>query len=129
MQNILFEILENDYNKFLLKIYKSYGLNKHITFEKLKEKYKLQRIVFYKTKIQKKAKYNIQLPDNDNRCIARVWGGKESVIKKDGIWSYGYRCKRKKCSNIDFCKLHMEKQPHGIYNLEPPHNHYNKYKN
>jgi hypothetical protein len=128
MQEIVFEILENDYNDFLKDLYKKYGISKHMSFDDFKKKYSLNRLVFYKTKTLVKRKNNTAIPNDRIRCTARVWGGKESVIKNDGIWSYGYRCKRRISSHTGFCLLHSKKQPHGIYNLEPPHNHYDKYK-
>lgn len=128
MQNIIFEILEDDYNDFLKKIYDMYSLSNHINYNEFKDSYKLNRLVFYNTQKTVRGKNKCTIIEDNIRCTARVWGGKDSVIKKNGIWYYGHRCKRKSINNTNMCILHSKKQPHGIYNLPPPHNHYEKYK-
>ena len=127
----MFEVLNDDYNMMLTTLYNTYGLDKYTTLEHIKEKYTLNRLVFHKQPklvIRKKLKNNITTPPDCNRCIARVWGGKDSVKKHGSSWVCGHRCKRNRNNGNDFCQLHSIKQPHGIYNLVPPHNHYDKYK-
>jgi len=129
MQNLIFDVLDDDYNEFLENIYTTYKLSKKISLDSFKEKYMLNRLVFYNAEPEQRGKNTMTVPDDNTRCTARVWGGKESVYRKeDGIWNYGYRCKRKCLSGNDFCVLHCKNQPHGIYSLDPPHNHYDKYK-
>lgn len=49
------------------------------------------------------------LPEDDKRCLARVWNrGK------------GGQCTRMKCEGGDFCKQHMSGCRHGIIGEAPP---------
>jgi hypothetical protein len=71
------------------------------------------------------------------RCIARCWGGKDSVkyIVKEKRWIYGTQCKIHKFGTTNYCLTHLKQvkkkgiPEHGDYNKNPPHNHYLKYKN
>lgn len=129
MQNLIFDVLDDDYNEFLNYIYTTYKLSKKISLDTFKEKYKLNRLVFYNSESEKRGTNTISVPDDKLRCVARVWGGKDSVYKtENGNWNYGYRCKRRCLSDKQFCVLHCKSQTHGIYSLDPPHNHYDKYK-
>ena len=77
------------------------------------------------------------IPSDNYRCIARCWGDKHPVRynTKTMSWIYGKRCSRYKCNNTDFCNLHYKQfisrkgLSHGVFNKDPPHSHYNKYKN
>ena len=62
------------------------------------------------------------VPDDETRCHARTFvekdhleGGALKVIREDESNQFGDRCKFKKTDGVDFCKHHVEKQPHGVW--------------
>ena len=65
------------------------------------------------------------VPEDDTRCHARsfyekdhIEGGLLKVVRDDEANQFGDRCKFKKTDDIEFCKHHSEKQPHGIWDGE-----------
>ena len=120
--------LKNDYNNLFQSIVLKYGnLNSDLTFENLKSKYNIDKIYStktIKTSREKGTKHKTAI--NDNRCMARIWNN-GSVRNQDGTIIYGDRCKRCKTNNSDFCGIHSKSLTHGKYNLDPPHNHFEKY--
>jgi hypothetical protein len=64
------------------------------------------------------------VPDDECRCCARAFseghveGGKLKVMRDDEANLYGDRCKFKKNGDSEFCKHHIEKQPHGVWGGE-----------
>ena len=125
--SIIYSILDDDINNMLKSIVSKYGEIGNFNENSLSN-YKLNKIVFYRVRLYNMSRKKNYIPPDNCRCISRIWGGKESVRKENGKWVYGYRCSRYKISPSNFCKLHSKKNPHGIYNLDPPHNHYEKYK-
>jgi hypothetical protein len=120
--------LNNNYNsKYSLELlYDRYIPN--ISIENNSEK-------TIKKRINLKKKNKNKVPELKYRCIARCWGGENSVsynpITKK--WKFGYQCSRHK--SIDrFCLTHYKQfksslgLTHGIFTEEPPHPHYLKYK-
>lgn len=120
--------LKNDYNNLFQSIVLKYGnLNSDLTFENLKSKYNIDKIYSTKTiKTSRKKGTKHKTAINDNRCLARIWNN-GSVRNQDGNIIYGDRCKRCKTNNSDFCGIHSKSLTHGKYNLDPPHNHFEKY--
>jgi len=122
-------ILNDDLNNIVDIIIDKYGyLNDSITKQQLQTEFPLESISVVKEFKQKISKPHT-IP-TEKRCIARTWGGKESV-KYDEInnnWNYGYQCKRTAFENNECCKIHMKSLTHGKITMEPPHFHYEKYK-
>jgi len=52
-------------------------------------------------------KRKITIPNNSNRCIARIW-------KKHN--KNGARCTRKKQHECNYCGIHKKNNPHGDFN-------------
>lgn len=127
---LLIKYLHTNYNsKFNLDfLYERYVPN--ISIEK---KNKIPENKSTKLKKNKKKNY---IPANCNRCIARCWGGEKSVtyniITKK--WTYGTQCSRYKF-RANYCLTHYKQSisnygcTHGIFSEDPPHPHYNKYRN
>jgi hypothetical protein len=62
------------------------------------------------------------VPDDETRCHARTFvekdhleGGALKVVREDESNHFGDRCKFKKTDGVEFCKHHVEKQPHGVW--------------
>jgi len=125
--SLIYQVLEEDINNMLGSIVSKYGQIGGFTNESLTN-YKINKLIFYRNKLYNISRKKNYIPPDNCRCISRIWGGKESVRKENGKWVYGYRCSKYKLYPNDFCKIHSKNNPHGIYNLEPPHNHYDKYK-
>ena len=135
------DTLLEDHQKFLKSIYLKYGEVGNFSLEYLEEKYRIENILIIPNQIQnsipktKKIIRRIKNIDRRFRCMARCWGGEQSV-KYDNInntWSYGYQCKRRKQSDIDYCGIHQSEidkgyLTHGRIDGDVPHPHYNKYK-
>lgn len=132
------QVLIEDITELITHLYNTY--NSEYSLEQLLEKYlpnisiekksEISEKNIKKNKLKKNKQHSIA-PD-ENRCIARCWGGEESV-KYNPIteeWTYGVRCKRFK-SKDKFCLTHYKQfisnngLTHGIYNREP---NYIKYK-
>ena len=66
----------------------------------------------------------------ENRCCARVWKDPPLVYynQKDNKWIYGEQCTRKRKKSHNVCGIHINRLTHGLYNEEPPHNKFYKYK-
>jgi hypothetical protein len=119
--------LKNDYNNLFQSIVLKYGeLNNDLTLENLQSNYGINKIHSTKTIIVRKKGGKHRIANNDNRCMARIWNN-GSVTKQDSKIIYGDRCKRCKLEDGDFCGIHSKSLTHGNYNLEPPHNHFQKY--
>jgi hypothetical protein len=63
-------------------------------------------------------------PDDEMRCHARTFNEKEHLLENgkpkimnadDEHNHYGGRCSAKKNGESDFCKMHAEKQAHGVW--------------
>ena len=137
---LLLNVINNDINNLLNELIpladaaynKDFIKNRYMPCVKIKKKKKRN----FKINTTRKKYVNHYVPSCNYRCIARCWGGEESVkydpFKKE--WSYGTRCKRRRVNKSEFCQTHlkhknsMEGLRHGIYNLDPPHLHYLKYK-
>ena len=122
-------IINDDLNNILDIIIEKYGHNNNsITKQQLINEFPLQSIIIIKEFKQKISKsHTIPI---EKRCLARTWGGKESV-KYDEInnkWNCGEQCKRTAFKNSEFCKIHIKSLTHGKITEEPPHFHYEKYK-
>lgn len=128
MQDFIFETLEEDIDNMLKSITYKYGEIGNFDIDDLSN-YTLNKIKFYKVKLSNNySREKNFIPPDNFRCIARVWGGKDSVRQIDNKWVYGFRCSRYKAYPNHLCNTHIKKNPHGIYNLDPPHNHYDKFK-
>lgn len=77
------------------------------------------KINFIKKKEVKKKKVKKQLPNNNNRCQARIFEHNNIISKKYNKIIYGSRCKRHKINNSIYCKQHYNNLTHGNYLLEP----------
>ena len=135
------QVIKNDIQNMIFSLHTRYNKNDRYTFEDLLKRYlpdiKISNVK-KKNRIKvKKSKYKKQvIPNKIHRCMARCWGGEKSVrynpITKK--WSYGIQCSKYKIPNSNFCKIHhnkhnsVNKLTHGVYNMPPPHPHYNKYK-
>ena len=133
LNEIINEIINDDYNKFLNNIYTKFEKDIPISSDIFINNYSLNKLIFVPEKPKKK--YNKKKISQSDRCMARTWGGKGSV-KYDSInklWNYGYQCSRKK-NNCDYCTLHYQQTlrpsglSHGRIDGPVPHNHYLKYK-
>ena len=120
--------LKKDYNNLFQSIVLKYGnLNSDMTFENLESKYNIDKIYSTKTiKTSREKGKKHKTANNNNRCMARIWNN-GSVRNQNGTIIYGDRCKRCKTDNSDFCGIHSKSLTHGKYNLDPPHNHFEKY--
>jgi hypothetical protein len=86
-----------------------------------------------RTDYGKKQCFNIP---KDYKCIARCWGGKDSVkyIVKEKKWIYGTQCKIHKYGITNYCLTHLKQvkkkghPEHGDFDKKVHHNHYLKYK-
>jgi len=135
--NSINHTLLEDHQKFLKSIYLKYGDIGEFTLEYLKEKYKIDNILVVPNSNRKSKKTIRKLTELEPRyrCMARCWGGEESV-KYDyntNTWTCGYQCKRKKQSGLDYCGIHQNEidngyLTHGRIDGEVPHPHYDKYK-
>ena len=119
--------LKNDYNNLFQSIVYKYGnLNDELTLENLQSKYSINKIHSTKTIIVRKKGSKHKIAIEDNRCMARIWNN-GSIKHVNGITIHGDRCKRCKIEGGDFCGIHSKSLTHGKYNLDPPHNHFEKY--
>ena len=123
----IYNVLDDDINNMLKSVVSKYGSIGNFTINDLSN-YKLDKLVFFQTKLYNISRKKNYVPHDKFRCMARIWGGKESVRKNNDKWIVGYRCSKYKIYPHEFCKMHCNNNPHGVYNLEPPHNHYDKYK-
>ena len=130
MQNYIYDILKEDYDAFLHSIVENYGELGNFTYKDLSNNFPLEKIIFYKKKLIKFSKPREKnfIPPDRFRCNARVWGGPTSVRKINNKWCYGHRCSRYKIHKTNYCKTHLKTLPHGDFDKNPPHNHYNKFK-
>ena len=131
-------ILEQIIKQDILSLLKFISIKFNIPINLLLERY-IPKLKIYKR--IKRNRNNIRKPSfkfpNKYRCLARCWGGKDSVkyIVKDNTWVYGSRCKRRKYGLTNYCQTHLKQvkingfPKHGDFNTPPPHNHYLKYKN
>ena len=133
---LLQEIIKEDIFNLLLCIH--YKFN--IPLKELLDRYIPNFKIF--TKIKRKRKKLPRKPtykfSKESQCIARCWGGEESVLYNPltKTWKYGHRCKRQKYGLNNYCMTHLKQARanknglpgHGDYNKPPPHLHYYKYK-
>ena len=131
----LVNILEEDYYKFLKSIYLKYGDLGGFTYKDLLQKYPFSKIKILKPK--KKIIIKHKVANKEHRCVARVWGGENSVYFNRDIstWNYGHQCTRTFSNNeTKLCQIHQHQLDtnmcltHGTILEDPPHNHYLKYK-
>lgn len=132
---LLEEILKQDIFTLLQHV----SIEFNIPLDLLLKRY-IPKVKVYKKIKRKRTDYGkkpaFQFP-NKYRCIARCWGGKESVkyIVKDKRWVYGTQCKIHKFGTTNYCLTHLKQvkkkgtPEHGDFDKAPPHNHYLKYKN
>ena len=98
-------------------------------------KYKLEKMIIIETpiKIKKKGKKHTIAIDQ-NRCMARTWGGSHSVKFIEGKWICGNQCKRNRQNETEYCGIHNNLiiknncLTHGRIDEEVPHDHFDKYK-
>ena len=135
------EVINDDFKLFISSIVSKFSqvnvgnLKIKLFDEKDLSPYSLEKIIIVETpiKIKKKRKKH-SIPLSDNRCMARTWGGAESVKFIDGNWMCGLQCKRNKLKDIDYCGIHNKQiiknkcLTHGRIDEEVPHDHYDKYK-
>ena len=108
-------------------------LNRKSNIEQLKQTYMPD--IDYKKKNTNKFIITKKHPSNE-RCTARCWGGTNPVeynpeTKK---WIFGKQCKKNSVDN-GYCTLHYKLSvrscglTNGDFFEDPPHKHYDKYKN
>jgi hypothetical protein len=125
-------VLYEDYTLYFKQIVKLYGNKYNFDLEDLLEKYPFP----YTNLKQKLIVTRKREPIIDClRCMARSWGGRESVYfnEKTQNWNYGNQCKNSKLKNKDYCKIHQKLViskglTHGRIDEDVPHCHYLKYK-
>lgn len=106
----IFECLQEEIKKVQVEVLKKvadkYGINLEDMVEEFVSGVSLNREE--KVYICRKQRART-LPDEDKRCLARVWNrGK------------GGQCTRMKCDGEDFCVQHVAYQKHGVISAPPP---------
>jgi len=127
IQKDIFNLLQHVSNNFDIPL--NILLKRYIPTLEIYNKVKRQRTNYGKQP-------NYDFTDN-HRCIARCWGGKESVkyIVKEKKWVFGTQCKIHKYGTTNYCLTHLKQvkkkghPEHGDFDKNVPHNHYIKYKN
>ena len=135
LNNIIRDVIEEDYNNFIKNIYQKYQYSIDLSYQEFMNQYSMKKLIILAQPSKKK--YNMNLPNPEHRCMARVWGGKDSVFYDDENekWNFGYQCSRRKNKNSDYCTIHYRQSirsyglSHGRVDGIVPHNHYLKYKN
>ena len=156
VQSIIDNIKQDHYN-LLYTIYHKYGTIGKFTFKELLILYPFKHINLYQiqkldsnyTKINQ---IN-QITKSNQQCMSRCWGNGSYKIKFDqenNIWSigsyityyqnnntwiYGTQCKRTSINKSQYCGIHLKQLDteysaltHGRIDLDPPHHHYDKYR-
>jgi hypothetical protein len=116
--------IENIFDKEVTKLFTlitdKYGEKYDFNIEDLLEFYETCQLkISYKesSKLANKT-HTITIPDDKNRCCARVWshGFYEKTDKGE---DFGTRCQRNKIDNTDYCKQHNKNLVHGRYDTKP----------
>lgn len=133
LKNLLNQTITNDIEHLLETLDR---LNKKSNIEMLKQKY-IPDIDYNKKKKKFKVTKNNKSNETSNcRCTARCWGGANPVEYNPETqkWTYGKQCKKNSVKN-GYCTIHykLSLRTNGLTNgdffEEPPHKHYDKYKN
>ena len=127
MDSIVIECLNARLKGILTQHSESYDSNTEYIYKTLKIK-KLNSVAESKERTQFKKGTKHSVAEGDSRCCGRIWGGKHTVKKTENGWVYGIQCSRKKHSCERYCLIHLRSLTHGDFFQDPPHNHYEKYK-
>lgn len=118
LHRALVEALDTEVKKLLKLITNKYGKDYCFTYQELLNFYKECEIKISYTPKSEIIRKEIQIPESEDRCCARVWSG--GHYQKDGKNEiFGRRCQRTRFNNGDFCRPHSTDLVHGRFD-EPP---------
>ena len=132
-------LIEDILKQDIFNLLQAISIRFNLPLKLLLERY-IPNVKIYKKIKRKRSNYGKKAPfqfPNKYRCIARCWGGKDSVkyIVKNKKWIYGTQCKIHKYGTTNYCLTHLKQvkkkghPEHGDFDKPPPHNHYLKYQN